>query len=151
MLWCVPTPTTPAINALWSITLVVNIVSDDDPALSARAPGPCLTTAIRCCRKPLSQWQRSFQRKLRSHWLKFLQQRHVEVVRQGPACCNGHICIPYIMVCGTITRQVNRSPILYNNKAKLIYNYNNRTTSSPWILTETHQYILEIKLTEATE
>ena len=35
-----------------------------------RYPGPCLTTAI--------QW------KLHSHWLKFLRQRHVAVVRQDP-------------------------------------------------------------------
>ena len=47
-------------------------------------PGPCLTTAIWRCRKPFSQWQPSFQRKLRSHWLKFLRQRHVAVVRQVP-------------------------------------------------------------------
>ena len=57
--------------------------------------GPCLTTAIwRCrnpfsqsiclCRNPFSQWHRRFQRKLRSHWLKFLRQRHIAVVRQGP-------------------------------------------------------------------
>ena len=46
--------------------------------------GPCHTTAIWRCRKPFSQWQRSFQRKLRSHWLKFLRQRHVAVLRQGP-------------------------------------------------------------------
>ena len=46
--------------------------------------GPCLTTAILRCRKNSSQWQRSFQWKLHSHWLKFLRQRHVAVVRQGP-------------------------------------------------------------------
>ena len=45
-------------------------------------PGPCLTTAI--LRNPSNQWQRSFQRKLRSHWLKLLRQRHVAVVRQSP-------------------------------------------------------------------
>ena len=28
-------------------------------------------------------------KKLRSHWLKFLRQRHVAVVRQGP----GHLCV----------------------------------------------------------
>ena len=47
--------------------------------------GPCLTTAIWCCCKPFSQWHRSFHRKLGSHWLKFLRQCHVAVVRQGPA------------------------------------------------------------------
>ena len=46
--------------------------------------GPCITiTAIgRCRNSPFSfnQRQRSFQRKLLSHWLKFLQHRYVEVV-----------------------------------------------------------------------
>ena len=47
--------------------------------------GPCLTAAIWRCRKKSSQWQRSFQWKLCSHWLIFLWQRHVAVVRQtGP-------------------------------------------------------------------
>ena len=45
--------------------------------------GIWLTTTIWRCRKPFGQWQRSFQRKLRSHWLKFLRQRHVAVVKQG--------------------------------------------------------------------
>ena len=31
-----------------------------------------------------SHWQCSFRRKLRSHWLKFLRQRHVAEVRQDP-------------------------------------------------------------------
>ena len=47
-------------------------------------PVPCLTTAIWRCRKNSNQWQHSFQWKLYSHWLKFLRQRHVAVVRQGP-------------------------------------------------------------------
>ena len=47
-------------------------------------PGPCLTTTIWHCRNPFSQWERSFQRKLRSHWLKFLRQCHIAGVRQGP-------------------------------------------------------------------
>ena len=50
-------------------------------------PGPCLTTAVWRCLKNSSQWQRSFQWKLHSHWLKFLRQRHVVVVRQGPGTC----------------------------------------------------------------
>ena len=40
-------------------------------------PGPCITNVFVTRRKNFSQWHRSFQRKLRSHWLKFL--------RQGPA------------------------------------------------------------------
>ena len=54
-----------------------------------RVIGPCLTKAIWRCRKPFTQWQRSFQRKLRSHWLKFLRQRHVAVVWQGLAPLRG--------------------------------------------------------------
>ena len=50
-----------------------------------RCQGPCLTTAICRCQKHFNQWQCSFQRKLRSHWLKFLRRRHVAAVRQGPA------------------------------------------------------------------
>ena len=47
-------------------------------------PGPCLTTATwRCC-KNLSQWERSFHWKLRCHWLEFLRQCQIAVVRQGP-------------------------------------------------------------------
>ena len=53
-------------------------------SLCQQRSGPCLTTVIWRCRNPFSQWQRSFQRKLRSHWLKFLRRRHVAVVRQGP-------------------------------------------------------------------
>ena len=47
--------------------------------------GPYLTTSIWSCRNPFSQWMHSFLWKLRSHWLKVLRQRHVAVVRQGPA------------------------------------------------------------------
>ena len=48
-------------------------------------PGLCFTTATWHCRKNFSQWERSFQRKLRCHWLKGLQQRQIAVVRQGLA------------------------------------------------------------------
>ena len=47
-------------------------------------PGPCFTTATWRCRKNFSQWERSFHWKLRRHWLKFLRQRQIAVVRQGP-------------------------------------------------------------------
>ena len=47
--------------------------------------------AIWRCRKNFSQWQRSFLWKLRSHWLIFLRQRHVAVVRQGPGPLPGNI------------------------------------------------------------
>ena len=38
-------------------------------------------------RNPFSQWQRSFQWKLRSHWLKVLRQRHVTVIIQSTGGC----------------------------------------------------------------
>ena len=43
----------------------------------------CYQGRVWRCSKPFIQWQRSFQRKLRFHWLKFLPQCHVAVVRQG--------------------------------------------------------------------
>ena len=46
-------------------------------------PWPCPTKAIWSCRNPFSQWQRSFQRKLHSHSLKFLRQDHGAAVKQG--------------------------------------------------------------------
>ena len=54
-----------------------------DVHMTPQGPWTCLTTAIWCSRNPFSQWQHSFL-KLRSHWLKFLLQRHVAVARQGP-------------------------------------------------------------------
>ena len=51
-------------------------------------PGPCLTSATWRCRKNFSQWECSFHWKLRCHWLEFLQQRQIAVVRQGPGDCS---------------------------------------------------------------
>ena len=44
----------------------------------------CITTAMWRCRNPFSQWQRNFQWKLRSHWLKFVPQRHGAVIKWVP-------------------------------------------------------------------
>ena len=49
-------------------------------------PGPCITNVFATCRKNFSQWHRSFQRKLRSHWLKFLRHVATMLVIQGPGC-----------------------------------------------------------------
>ena len=57
-----------------------------------------LAAAIWRCRNPFSQWQRSFRRKLRSHWLKFLRQRHVAVVRQGPVTRKASPCHDVMML-----------------------------------------------------
>ena len=54
------------------------------PPAPSQWPGPCLTTATWRCRKNFSQWECSFHWKLRYHWLEFLRQRQIAVVRQGP-------------------------------------------------------------------
>ena len=48
-------------------------------------PGPCITNVFATRRKNFSQWHRSFQRKLLSHWLKFLRHVAITLVTQGPA------------------------------------------------------------------
>ena len=49
-----------------------------------RSPGPCITNVFATRRKNFSQWHRSFQRKLLSHWLKFLRHVAITLVIQGP-------------------------------------------------------------------
>ena len=49
-----------------------------------RATGPCITNVFATRRKNFSQWHRSFQRKLLSHWLKFLRHVAITLVIQGP-------------------------------------------------------------------
>ena len=46
--------------------------------------GPCLTTGTWRCHKNFSQWEHTFHWKLCCHCLKFLWQRQIAVVRQGP-------------------------------------------------------------------
>ena len=50
-------------------------------------PGPCITNVFATRRKNFSQWHRSFQRKLRSHCLKFLRHVAITLVIQGPGVC----------------------------------------------------------------
>ena len=47
-------------------------------------PGPCITNVFATRRKNFSQWHRGFQRKLLSHWLKFLRHVAITLVIQGP-------------------------------------------------------------------
>ena len=49
-----------------------------------RVTGPCITNVFATRRKNFSQWYRSFQRKLLSHWLKFLRHVAITLVIQGP-------------------------------------------------------------------
>ena len=84
---------------------------NNSPKYSRWAPAmPCLTTAIWRCRKNSSQWLRSFQWKLHSHWLKFLRQRHVAVVRQGPVRFPG---------CSSLWRDIE---IFFRESQGLIHN-----------------------------
>ena len=46
--------------------------------------GPCITNVFATRRKNFSQWHRGFQRKPRSHWLKFLRHVAITLVIQGP-------------------------------------------------------------------
>ena len=46
--------------------------------------GPCITNVFATRRKNFSQWHRSFQRKLLSHWLKFLRHVAITSVIPGP-------------------------------------------------------------------
>ena len=46
--------------------------------------GPCITNVFVTRRKNFSQWHCSFQRKLLSHWLKFLRHVAITLVIQGP-------------------------------------------------------------------
>ena len=73
--------------------------------LVLRAAGPSLTTAIWRCRNPFSQWRRSFQRKLHSHWLKFLRQHHVAVVKQGPVQSQHVLQLPTDMFADMLPEQ----------------------------------------------
>ena len=61
------------------------------------------------CRKNFRQWQRSFQWKLRPHWLKFLRQRYVAVVVQGPGSVPGpgnNAAIPRTIVDNALWRHM---------------------------------------------
>ena len=54
-----------------------------------RVTGPCITNVFATRRNNFSQWHRSFQRKLLSHWLKFLRHVAITLVIQGPGPCCG--------------------------------------------------------------
>ena len=56
-------------------------------------PVTSLTNATWRCRKNFSQWERRFNWKLRCHWLEFLRQRQITVVRQGPVTRKMHVSI----------------------------------------------------------
>ena len=53
-------------------------------ALVTWAPGSSIASVFAARRRNLGQWLRSFQRKLRSHWLRFLRRVAVTLVFAGP-------------------------------------------------------------------
>ena len=59
-----------------------------------QSAGPCITNVFATCRKNFSQWHRSFQRKLRSHWLKFLRHVTITLVIQDPGPGHGRSLLP---------------------------------------------------------
>ena len=60
------------------------------PSFRWLSAGPCITNVFATRRKNFSQWYRSFQRKLLSHWLKFLRHVAITLVIQGPVLQNLH-------------------------------------------------------------
>ena len=52
--------------------------------------GPCITNVFATRRKKFSQWYRSFQRKLLSHWLKLLRHVAITLVIQGPGLARSY-------------------------------------------------------------
>ena len=59
--------------------------------------GPCITNVFATRRKNFSQWYRSFQRKLLSHWLKFLRHVAITLVIQGPGYRSNSQKTPHIL------------------------------------------------------
>ena len=60
-------------------------------------PGPCIINVFATRRKNFSQWHRSFQRKLLSHWLKFLRHVAITLVIQDPVTQEAFSCHAIIM------------------------------------------------------
>ena len=68
----------------WNSTLIHPCEGIQWQPVNSTHRGPCLTTATWRCQKNFSQWECSFHWKLCCHWLEFLRQRQMAVVRQGP-------------------------------------------------------------------
>ena len=66
---------------------ITGLVSNSTESPTTKKPGPCIANVFATRRKNFSQWHRSFQRKLRSHWLKFLRHVAITLVIQGPGLC----------------------------------------------------------------
>ena len=69
---------------LWKLQLNLNTHWSLSVVMVAVQPGPRITNVFATRRNNFSQWHRSFQRKLLSHWLKFLRHVAITLVIQGP-------------------------------------------------------------------
>ena len=77
---------------LWSVKILLSLQIEFaswssflwDEFLACGNTGPCITNVFATRRKNFSQWYCSFQRKLLSHWLKFLRHVAITLVIQGP-------------------------------------------------------------------
>ena len=65
----------------YSVAITLDLVTYGCPIFR---PGPYITNVFATRRKNFSQWHRSFQRKMLSHWLKFLRHVAITLVIQGP-------------------------------------------------------------------
>ena len=94
--------------------------------------GPCITNVFATRRKNFSQWHRSFQRKLLSHWLKFLRHVAITLVIQGPGLymvCSGTAkslarewvsdCLNLAAFLGTVDSEVH---VIHNSCNHYLYN-----------------------------
>ena len=80
-----------------------------------KGPGPCITNVFATCRKNFSQWHHSFQRKLRSHWLKFLRHVAITLVIQGPAMWKAFFMSHYNdVLMGMMASQITSLPTGYS-------------------------------------
>ena len=78
-----------------------------------QGPGPCITNVFATRRKNSSQWYRSFQRKLRSHWLKFLRHVAITLVIQGPVMQKAFPCHDVMLNCDILDLCWNSSHGVY--------------------------------------
>ena len=72
-----------AVTSLY-IRVMPSQITGNSTQAKLRITGPCITNVFATRRKNFSQWYRSFQRKLLSHWLKFLRHVAITLVIQGP-------------------------------------------------------------------
>ena len=98
---------------------------------SDKGPGPCITNVFTTRRKSFSQWHRSFQRKLRSHWLKFLRHVAITLVIQGPVMWR--LGGAFLISRNTLLRNIKKWPLTWE-AIGLTWRRCNRCNIFSWIL-----------------